>query len=132
MLKPSFAAVLALFLTTVPVLAQTQCMPIEVFNSMVMKMHGESPLATGRTEGQVNGQPVKYTMRLYVDMDDLSFTVVMIPDLDKTKVCMIAAGDRFRPMVPEDLEGEPPILPGKDKLNMTVIPKRPVVPSDSF
>jgi len=113
MRKCLFAAA-ALLAMGSPAFAQNPCVPLGFFNTKVEAQFGEVPLATGRIEDK--------TLRIYYDPDDLSFTIGVLSE-DHETFCILAVGDRFRPMIPEDTADEPPITPGKGKINITIIPK---------
>ena len=114
MMRKCILAAVALTLMSAPLSAANLCIPLEVFNSKIMSVFGEVPVATGRAD--------KSTVRIYVDLKDLSFTVAALSE-DKHTICILATGDRFRPMIPEDVAGEPPVAPPRDHINITVIPK---------
>ena len=113
------AAGIVLMATSIPAVAQGPCIPLAFFNAKVEAQFGEEPLATGRIGDKI--------LRIYYDPDDLSFTIGILSE-DRETFCLIATGDRFRPMIPEDLVGEPPVTPGKGKINITVVPKSPATP----
>ena len=113
------AAGIVLMATSVPAVAQSPCVPLAFFNAKVEAQFGEEPLATGRIGDKI--------LRIYYDSSDLSFTIGILSE-DRETFCLIATGDRFRPMIPEDMIGEPPITPGKGKINITIVPKSPATP----